>query len=407
MTEEEIETLGKEILDCRFKLIRNEETTVLFNIKDIQKKELKICLNEEYLLSRLRQNIIEKRWFTPTDKFLAKVYGGWKLSTTPIEEPLPFAWKSQDEWTFKKLDFEPCSGSFDAWSEFLERLSSPKDFMAFVWSIFELRNKSRQYLYLFDPNGQGGKSTIINVLGEVFGNSYAAINNTFVNNGASRWLMGNLYGKRLVGWPDCKNTKFCMTELLRNITSGDDVTVEFKGKQPFTARMYVKFIMASNHEPSITGGGADLSRLIRMDVAENKDSKNDPYWKKRLRSELPYFLFACREWYLKKCESHGNIEIEHGTHELAHDSTLEVESKYEAITAKHLVFGPEYSESIINWMELCSDYRLNNIEIGNFKDYLCQGHDASFKRVVVNGKKVTKCVGFKIFRNGKLQAVPE
>lgn len=407
LTEEQIEALGREILDIRFKLVVNSSTSILYNIKNIAKKEVEICFNEEYLLRRLRKNIIEKIGMISTENFLRKVFTHWRLSTDSIESPSPFSWKSQDKWSFKKLDFEPGKGNFDSWIEFLNRLSAPEDFMAFIWSIFEINSKSRQYLYLFDPYGQGGKSTILTVLGEVFGNSYAAINNSFISGDGSRWLLGNLFGKRLVVWPDCKNTRFCMSELLRNITSGDDVTVEFKGESPFTTKMYIKFILASNHPPSVTGSGADQSRLIRIDVKENS-KKNDPEWRERLRQELPHFLFECKYWYDKKCTNHGNIQIEENSQDLASDSTEDTETRFEAIATRYMEFGPELESSINQWVDLCQREKLSNIEVSNFKDYLRQGHnghDGLILRRVENGRKVSYCSGFKIYDTARVVQV--
>ena len=102
-----------------------------------------------------------------------------------------------------------------------------------------------------------------------------------VSGSGSRWLLSTVYGKRFVAWPDCKNPKFCMSEVLRNVTSGDGVTVEYKGQAPFSTDMYLKLIVGSNHEPEITGAGADKSRLLRIDVKENAANKNDVTWEKK------------------------------------------------------------------------------------------------------------------------------
>lgn len=396
--QKEIQTIAKHILDIRFKMHVDEQATILYNIKDIEKKELLVCHNEELLLRRLSQNITELLGKVPSVEVTNKFFAAWKLSTEPLtKQPEPFIWSEQDAWTFKKLDFTPMEGTYPAWEEFLDRCSSPEDFMAFIWSIFEPRSISRQYLYLCDPHGQGGKTTIINTLGEIFGNAYTAINNTFVSGSAARWLLGNLYGKRLVGWPDVKNTKFCMSEILRNITSGDDVAVEFKGKPPFATRMYLKLIMASNHEPTITSGGADLSRLIRIDLKENKSSKNDPAWREKIKSELPHFLWACRKEYEKKCPNHGNIVLGHKTMELIEHSAEGLEVKFDDIIERRIEFGDNYKATVSEWVKLCKEERLTDHDVGNFKDYLsrvCPSFHT--KRPKVGGKKITTYYGIKI-----------
>lgn len=371
MPQDLVNQLAAEILDIRFKILKNETSSIVYNIKDIDKKEVLICHNDEYIIGRLQQNIIELTRQTPSPIFLSKMLVAWRQATKTLDaEPSSFLWQDQDGWTFKKLDFTPQEGNFDSWKEFLYRMSAPEDFMAFIWSIFEPQSRSRQYLYLFDPAGQGGKSTMINVLGEIFGNAFSAINNSFVNGGAARWLLGNLYGKRLVAWPDVKNTKFCMTETLRNITSGDNVTVEFKGEKPFTTRMYVKLIMASNHEPMITSGGADSSRLIRIDLKENKVSKNDPEWKDRIKAELPYFLWECRKHYQEKCKNHGDIKITQGTMDLVDSSTEGIESRFEDIVKRRITFEPNATNTVTDWIDFCQKENLTDHDIANFKDYL-------------------------------------
>lgn len=400
ITEKEIVNIARDVLDDKFKLVSDRDANVLYHVENLKNKELAVCNNEEYLLTQMHKSIVDKMKMVPTENFLRKAYGLWKRSTDTIDLPLPFSWKNQDDWSFKKLDFIPSAGLFESWVEFLVRLSAPEDFMAFIWSIFENKSKSRQYLYLYDPNGEGGKSTILNVLGEVFGNSFVAINNSFVGGEAARWLLGNLLGRRLVVWPDCKNTKFCMSELLRNITSGDSVTVEYKGKQPFTSKMYLKFIISSNHEPSITGGGADLSRLIRIDLAKNTNT-NDPEWGARLRAELPYFLYECKTWYDMKCKNHGNIQLQSETTELSHASTSDVEEKYEAIASNFMTFSKGLESNIKAWTQLCRDHHLNGMEVGNLKDYLRQNYGAVITRAK-GGSKQMLYQGFAIRGQGIL-----
>ena len=395
MDMDEILDLGKEILDIRFKVFIDDRATILYNIKDIKKKELVVCHNEELVIKRLSQNIRELTGQSPVIKFCQVVYDHWKISTESLKaEPPSFTWSDSDDWTFKKLDFTPTEGAFPAWEEFLYRCSSPEDFMAFIWSIFETKSVSRQYLYLCDPHGQGGKTTIINTLGEIFGNAYTAINNTFVSGPAARWLLGNLYGKRLVGWPDVKNTKFCMTEILRNITSGDDVTVEFKGQAPFSTRMYLKLIMASNHEPSISSGGADLSRLIRVDLKENTFGKNDPLWREKIRAELPFFLYECRKWYREKCPNHGNIILSHKTTELTAESTEGIEAHLEDIVMRRIEFG-DYTINSSDWVKFYKEERLSNHEVSNLKDYL-KRLNPSVRKKREGNHKATIYHGFKI-----------
>lgn len=373
--QEKIRRLGRDILDCRFKLFVDNSTTILYNITNIQKKELAICVNEEFLLRRLAVNIEEKTGKIPDPGFVSEVFSFWKIHGAGLKEkPKSFTWSTEDEWSFKKLDFSPCAGEFPSWQEFLYRLSSPDDFMAFIWSIFEIKNRSRQFLYMTDPVGEGGKSTVLRVLGSVFGGSHSALSNSMVSGSGLRWLLGQIYGKRLVTWADCKNPKFCMSELVRNITSGDSVSLEFKGQNPFSDEMYIKLIIGSNHEPQITSGGADTSRLINIHVAENKDKKDDPEWESRLKTELPYFLNECRRIYAAQCPNHGKIVLSDKTKELVEESTGDIEDRFHAIMDKNFELNSGSEVTGIQMIQICKDSGFDCHEIGNFKEYLARVH---------------------------------
>lgn len=397
-SQEEIDALGREILDCRFKLFVDNQTTILYNITDIEKKEVVICENDDILLRRLKTNIQEKTGKVPDEYFTQKVYRSWKLVTTALkEQPKSFTWANEDEWSFRKLDFVPEEGDYPAWKEFLNRLSSPEDFMAWVWSVFEMKNTSRQILYLHDPAGETGKSTVIKTLGWVFGNSFSSLNNTMVSGAGSRWLLAQIFGKRLIAWADCKNPKFVMSETARNISSGDPVPIEFKGGHPFQATMYAKLIIGSNHEPQITGGGADTSRLMVIGVAENNINKDDPNWWERLQSELPYFLYRCSLIYEDKCPKHGKISLSNETMTRVWEATEGFETKWEDIIARNIEFGPEMQSNVEEWMRLCRDERLDNHEMGNLKDYLKRKPGVFIGRRREHGsEKKMKYSGFRI-----------
>lgn len=392
------QALAKRILDARYKLQVESGQSILYKITNIKKKELKVCYNPEEVLRRLSTNLFEvtKKVYSP--KQVKEFYDLWRLSTDALKEkPGSFAWSDQDEWCFKKLEFKPTKGVYPEWEQFLSRLSSKDDFMAFVWSIFEMKNKSRQFLYLSDPAGETGKSSVIKVLGWVFGDSFTAISNSTVSGANYRWLMGQLYGKRLVAWPDCKNPKFCMSETVRNFTSGDSVVVEFKGESPFAVEMYLKFIIGSNHEPQITSGGADVSRLIHIRVSENKDKKDDPTWIDKLKKELEYFLYDCREVYKRKCPNHGKIVLDSQTIDSVMDADEEIESPFEALCESRFVFKEGNETSVSEWVDFCKKEKLTDFSVGNLKEYLKRHHGVIIKRSLMpSGKKITRYIGFKI-----------
>lgn len=358
-------------LHNKFKRFSDSTRSIYYKVTNEEKKELEICTNEELVKEEIFSYLFQSTGNRANANIIDRIYKTWRIESDKLDlEPESFAWKSNDIWSFKRLEFDPISGKYPAWEEFTARLSSPHDFMAFVWSIFEPKNRSRQFLYLTDPAGEGGKSTVIRVLGSVFGNSFSSLTNSIVTGGGGRWLMGQIYGKRLVAWADCKNPKICMSEMIRNITSGDPVTIEFKGELPFSTNMYVKLIIGSNHEPEITSAGADTSRLINITVAENTDKKDDPEWESRLLKELPMFLYDCRSLYNEKCHAHGKIKLEAISHEIVETASNNIEDKYHEIFERCFVISESETVSAKDFLDVCRKENLTDREIGNFKEFL-------------------------------------
>jgi hypothetical protein len=274
------------------------------------------------------------------DVTAANLINFWKRNCEAIEEPPPaIAWPDDDCWTIKRLTFIPTEGPHAAWDEFLNRSSDPEAFMAFVWSCFEMRNKSRQALWLYGAEGQDGKSTVLKVIGEVFGNAASSLNNNQLSSG-SRFMLANFLNKRVVTFADVKNLRFPMTEIFRNLTSGDVVPVEFKGGDIVNVQMYIKMFLAANELPSTTVGNADMSRLIIIKV-EASETTDDVDWEDRLRQEMPSFLFNCRKAYEDRCPRHGQIRLSEITKTLVRESAEDFQEEFEILMDKAFVLDPE------------------------------------------------------------------
>lgn len=356
-------------LESKFKLYVGKDHSKVYEVISQEKRELENILNPEYISKSLADSLREQN---PQPPQVKQALNRWRLETSCLSTPPEsFLWPEEEGWTLKRLEFVPTEGRFESWKEFLFRLSSPEDFMAYIWSIFEPQNRSRQFLYLYDPNGQGGKSTVIRVIGDVLGNAFCALSNQVVSGEAQRWLHSMLYGRRLAGWSDCKNPKFCMSELVRNITSGDPVVVEAKGEAPFTTTMRLKLIIGSNVPPEISDEGANNSRLIRIDVADNTFCKDNPEWEHRLKAELPAFLFECKGWYNKACKANGEIAIRPTTQALILNSSVGIESRYEDILERRIQFADSYETSVTDWEKLRREERLDNCATGELKRILC------------------------------------
>lgn len=353
------------------KMLVTKDATQYFHVTDEKKKELAVVANEHFLKCQIKDILGVQ------DAVVGKVFSKWMLhkEATLDHFPKAFCWPNEEEtWCFKRLDFMPEQGVYPAWKEWLNRLSVPEEFMAYIWSIFEPRTSGRQFLWLYDPIGQAGKSKVIDCISQVLGEAATAINGAAVRN--DRFLGQLVRGKRLVTWADCKHDKFPMTETLRNITSGDKIVVDEKGKPAFAMNMYAKLIIGSNMRPSITGAGADKSRLLRLDVGESAN-KDDETWPARLMKEMPYVLYDCQKMYGLLCPHHGNIKLSALTKAKIEESTHSLEERWQIMVEKHFRIIPGAEVSMREWGDVLEMERLsgNTRDIGELKTYLERTHN--------------------------------
>ena len=314
----------------------------------------------------------------PPERLLQTSITLWKKECKKLQgEPAPFTFAGDTRLCFKHFDWEPAESPFQAWEEFLSRLSDRESFMAFVWSCFEEENKSRQYVWL-RGEGQDGKSKVLGVINRVFGSAATGIGNAHLKS-PNQFLYSAIYGKRVVIYADCKNTHLGMTEFVRNCTSGDPVPVEFKGQTPFSWDMYVKLFVASNPKPSFTSQGADTSRVIYIEVAESK-SKNDPNWSDQLEAELPGFLFACRKEYERLCPNHGDIQINDTSSNLINEAASAFEEDFYGVFEECFKHVKEAKTEAKHVRNLLKDRRFDNNKIGDMKQWMERTHGIKYRR---------------------------
>lgn len=351
-------------------------------IKNLQKKEVELITNLKSIRRTINKKMAEINGEPISRRELEATMHFYEMELPSIEEPVaPFCFLSENKWCYKKLDFDPSPGEYPAWSSFLDRLSNKEEFMAFVWSIFELEDEGRQFCYLYGKDGQEGKSTVINVLSEILDSASYAISGMSVKSADSlRWLNAGLVDKRFVSWADCKQPWFCSSEVLRNMTSGDYVECERKGQDPFKAKIKVKLMIASNSEPQIGDEGADTSRLIRIDVAPVTGDFY-PNFYRSLKEELPFFLYDCKQMYKILCPDKQKILLSEKTKELVQQSTLLEASKYDEFL-ELVDIGPGLQMTSGDFLSTCRSVgMLSNQDIGRLKVFLKEKMGVQFRRV--------------------------
>lgn len=368
----DIGEISKEVIEHQFLLHVTPEKTQIYMVSDPVHREVVRVANPDLILRTVTNNleIFKGVPELPTAQNLIK---HWRLSAPSLTEmPSPFAWKYDANWTLKRFNFDLAPGDrHPAWDEFLGRLSDKDAFMAYLWSAFEMANESRQTLWLYGPAGLDGKTTVLNIIKELFGEAAAGINNAQVSS-KSRFLLSNMFNRRVAIYPDCKNLRFPMSELFRTMTSGDVVPIEFKNEGFVNIPMYLKLFIASNEMPYVSSDTADLSRLLVVEVNQVTKRKTDPEWKKKLRAELPAFLASCKEAYQNLCPDHGDIAMSETSIALRDQSSEDLTEGYRYVIEDAFEIcneedGPGLpAQELYNWFNRLNKPNLNYRDLKRF-----------------------------------------
>ena len=153
---------------------------------------------------------------------------------------------------------------------------------------FYRRNELRKSFFLLGEK-RNGKSTFLDMVGTLLGEDNTA--NLDLCEIGDRFRTAELTGKLANIGDDINDEWVSNTAIFKKVVSGDTVTAERKGKDPFKLRSFAKFFFSANSLPRLGRGkdsSAVLDRLvvIPFDAKFTKnDADYDPFIKYKLRGE--------------------------------------------------------------------------------------------------------------------------
>ena len=153
---------------------------------------------------------------------------------------------------------------------------------------FYRRNELRKSFFLLGEK-RNGKSTFLDMVGTLLGEDNTA--NLDLCEIGDRFRTAELTGKLANIGDDINDEWVSNTAIFKKVVSGDTVTAERKGKDPFKLRSFAKFFFSANSLPRLGRGkdsSAVLDRLvvIPFDAKFTKDDPDyDPFIKYKLRGE--------------------------------------------------------------------------------------------------------------------------
>jgi hypothetical protein len=343
-----------------------------------------ICvpLTSEPEQSRATHEVIRPLGFDLEERHLRRVYRTWHAKAPPKGDRIQAVRFEPDSGDCLHRMHLPQAGPFPAWKEFIERLSAPEPFMAWVWSIYELDHVGRQVLWLYG-GGMDGKSVTATVLGKFLGNAAGPLDDERLSPAGRRFAAVTVWDKRLITIPDTKNPKILSSGLIHQISGRDRIQIEPKGGQAFAARPHARILIASNYRPEIARRRSETSRLLLIEVAP-REGGIDALWEGRLEKELPALLSACREVYFRLCPDHGDIRLDEGASRAVEEAVADSESEFEEVAASLLEKDPSGSVRSTDLKKLVRErypsFRTGNREWGDFLRFVCNRFGARSHR---------------------------
>lgn len=139
--------------------------------------------------------------------------------------------------------------------------------------------KAKKCCMLYSPNGNSGKTQLINVIGRMLGkNNVASI--SFKDMSESKWATATAYGKRLIAVGDQGGTNIVDSSVFKQLTGGDEVKAEYKGKDLFKYIYEGCILIGTNTLPTFLDdkGNHIIDRLMilhcRKSITEDEKNPN-------------------------------------------------------------------------------------------------------------------------------------
>ena len=149
-------------------------------------------------------------------------------------------------------------------------------------NCFYLLNSFRGAVMLYGRSGNNGKSTLLNMITQLLGRenaSYLSLQDT-----AERFRLVEVYGKAANIGDDIPSAYLPESSIFKKLVTGEMVTAEKKGQDPFSFKPYAKMFFAMNGLPPVSDKSkAFFSRILLIPLNQDfsKSGKKDVRLKDR------------------------------------------------------------------------------------------------------------------------------
>lgn len=214
---------------------------------------------------------------------------------------------SCDYVSAKKSEDHPYNkGYFDAYLKKLSGdngkiVSLDRQYLGAIFSNYQSRRFKKALILV--GKGNTGKSQLIALMTKLVGDRMSA-GVSLKQLEESRFGVSLLYGKRFGGCGDSAFLRVDEMTMLKNLTGGDEIPCEFKGRDPFTMKYDGFLAFASNEYPKFGGDKGEwvYDRLLvqRCDNVVQPEEM-DTALIDHMMEEREYILWRCLKEFRTKC----------------------------------------------------------------------------------------------------------
>ena len=225
----------------------------------------------------------------------------------PLDEKLLFSNSpvNKKDYASKRLPYPLEAGDISAYETIISTLYSPEERHKIEWAIGSIvcgdSKRIQKYLVFYGEAGTG-KSTIINIIEQLFEGYYVAFDAKALGSSNNSFALESFRSNPLVAIQhDGDLSKIEDNTKLNSLVSHEIMTVNEKFKSTYTTRFNAFLFMGSNHPVRITDSkSGSLRRLIDVEPTGNLVPEKEY---NRLMNEIPFELGAiayhCQDVYLK------------------------------------------------------------------------------------------------------------
>lgn len=227
-------------------------------------------------------------------------------SSIQLDEQLTFSDTvvKKEDYRSRRLPYPLLKGDCNGWEELIGTLYEPEERAKIEWAVGSIvagdSKDIQKFLVLYGEAGSG-KSTILNIIQQLFAGYYTTFEAKALTSGSNQFSTEVFKANPLVGIQhDGDLSRIEDNSKLNSIISHEEMQMNEKYKPGYTARADVFLFMATNRPVKITDAKSGIIRRLIDVKPSGKKILPSRYFElmKQIEFELGSIAYHCQEIYL-------------------------------------------------------------------------------------------------------------